>query len=95
MPSFKFGQIVVESKDFHKQNQLTDIFMINVNKVVISDRAPHNHGKDYISLCTILQLNQVDGEEFLPLFMKTSKNILNYGVSQYDKISFNVSEVPD
>ena len=80
MPSFKFGQIEVESKDSHKQNQLTDIFMIDVNKVVVSDRAPHNNRKDWRYIAGY----QVDGEAFLPLLIKTPKNILSYGVSQYD-----------
>ena len=35
--SFKFGQIEVTSKEFQKQRQVTDILMINVNKVVFSD----------------------------------------------------------
>ena len=31
--SFKFGQIEVTPKEFQKQRQITDILMINVNKV--------------------------------------------------------------
>ena len=34
-PSFKFTQKVIASKDFHKQQLVTDIFMIHVNKVVV------------------------------------------------------------
>ena len=44
---FKFGQIEVASKDFHKQRQITDIFTIDVNKVVLSDKVPCNNGKDW------------------------------------------------
>ena len=44
---FKFGQIVVASKDFHKQRQITDIFAIDVDKVVLSDKMPCNNGKDW------------------------------------------------
>ena len=33
---FKFGQIEVASKDFHKQRQVTDIFSTDVNKMVLS-----------------------------------------------------------
>ena len=36
---FKFGQIEVTSKDFYKKRQITDIFMIDVNKVVLSDKS--------------------------------------------------------
>ena len=34
---FKFGQKEVTTKDFYGQIQITDIFMIHVNKVVVSD----------------------------------------------------------
>ena len=44
---FKFGQIEVASKDFHKQRQITDIFTIDVNKVVLSDKVSCNNGKDW------------------------------------------------
>ena len=93
---FKFGQIEVASKDFHKQRQITDIFTIGVNKVVLSDKVPCNNGKDW---CYILGY-EVDGETNIPLFIKTPKNIFSYGVSQYDKkssfaMSFNISEAAE
>ena len=47
MKMFKFGQIEVASKDFHKQRQITDIFTTDVNKVVLSDKVPCNIGKDW------------------------------------------------
>ena len=34
---FKFGQREVTIKDFYKQRQITDIFTIDVNKMVVSD----------------------------------------------------------
>ena len=43
---FKFGPIEVAYKDFHKQGQVTDIFTIDVNKMVLSDKVPCNNGKD-------------------------------------------------
>ena len=51
-----------------------------------------SNGKD----CRYIAGYQVDGT-LTPLFIKTPKNILSYGVSQYDKnsactMSFNVSE---
>ena len=66
--------------------------MIDVNKVVISDKVACNNGKD----CRYVVGYQVD-EEMIPLFIKTPKNIFSHGVSQYDKnstytMSFNVSE---
>ena len=88
----KFGQKVVTTKDFYGQRQITDIFTIDVNKVVVSDKVPCNNGKD----CRYIVGYQADGG-LVPLFIKTPKNIFSYGVSQYDKnsaytMSFNVSE---
>ena len=70
-----------------------DIFTIDGNKVVLSDKVPCSNGKD----CHYIVGYQVDGETIIPLFVKTPKNIFNYGVSQYDKnsaytMSFNVSD---
>ena len=88
----KFGQKEVTTKDFYGQRQITDLFTIDVNKVVVSDKVPCNNGKD----CRYIEGYQVDGA-LIPLFIKTPKNIFSYGVSQYDKnsaytMSFNVSE---
>ena len=88
----KFGQKEVTTKDFYGQRQITDIFTIDVNKVVISNKVSCNNGKD----CRYIEGYQVDGG-LVPLFIRTPKNIFSYGVSQYDKnsaytMSFNVSE---
>ena len=88
----KFGQKEVTAKDCYGQRQITDIFTIDVNKVVISDKVRCKNGKD----CRYFVRYQVDGG-LIPLFIKTAKNIFSYGVSQYDKnsaytMSFNVSE---
>ena len=88
----KFGQKEVTSKDFYRQRQITNIFTMDVNKLVISDKLPCNNGKD----CRYIVGHQADGA-LIPLFIKTTKNIFSYGVSQYDKnsackMSFNVSE---
>ena len=89
---FKFGQKEVTAKEFYSQRQITDIFTIDINKVVVSDKVSCNNGKD----CRYIVGYQVDGA-LIPLFIKTPKNIFSYGVSQYDKNSaytmpFNVSE---
>ena len=34
---FKFGQKKVTAKEFYKQRHITDIFTIDVNKVMVSD----------------------------------------------------------
>ena len=88
----KFGQKEFTTKDFYRQRQITDIFTLDVNKLVISDKVPRNNGKD----CRYIIGYQVD-RVLIPLFIKTAKNIFSYGVSQYDKnsaytMSFNVSE---
>ena len=88
----KLGQKEVTTKDFYGQRQITDIFTINVNRVVISGKVWYNNWID----CHYIIGYQVDGG-LVPLFIKTPKNIFSYGVSQYDKnsaykISFNVSE---
>ena len=89
---FKFGQKNVTAKDFCRQRQITDVFTIDVNKVVVSDKVPCNNGKD----CRYIVGYQVK-KALIPLFIKTPKNIFSYGVSQYDKdsaytMSFNISE---
>ena len=88
----KFGQKEVTIKDFYGQREITDIFTINVNKLVISDKVPCNNRKD----CRYIVGYQVDGV-LISLFIKAPKNIFSYGVSQYHKnsaytMSFNVSE---
>ena len=88
----KFGQKEVTTKDFYGQRQITDIFTMDVNNLVVSDKIPCNNGKD----CRYAVGYQVDGAP-VPLFIKTRKNVFSYGVSQYDKdsaytMSFNVSE---
>ena len=92
---FKFGQKEITAKDFYKQRQITDIFMIDVNKVIVSDKVSCNNGKD----CRYIAGYQVDGA-LMRLFVKTPKNIFSYGVSQYDKssaytMSFNVFEATE
>ena len=69
-----------------------EVFTIDVNKLVISDKVSCNNGKD----CRYIVGYQVDGVS-ISLFIKTPKKIFSYGVSQYDKnsaytMSFNVSE---
>ena len=88
----KFGQKEVTTKDFYEQRQISDLFTIDVNKLVVFDKVSCNNGKD----CRYIVGYQVDGA-LMPLFMKTPKNIFSYGVSQYTKnsaytMSFNVFE---
>ena len=64
----KFGQKEVTAKDCYGQRQITDIFTIDVNKVVISDKVRCKNGKD----CRYFVRYQVDGG-LIPLFVKTAK----------------------
>ena len=88
----KFRQKEVATKDFYGQRQITDLFMIDINKLVVSDKVPCNNGEDY---CYIVGY-QVD-EALIPLFIKAPKHLFSYGVLLYDKnsaytMSFNVPE---
>ena len=88
----KFGQTEVTTEYFYGQRQITDLFTIDVNKVVVSDIVSCNNGKDYHYI-----IGYQANETLIPLFIKTSKDIFSYGVLPYDKnsaytMSFNVSE---
>ena len=74
------GQKGVTTKDFYWQRPITDIFTIDVNRLVVSDKVPCNNGKD----CCYIVGYQVD-EALIPLSIKTPKNIFSYGVSQCHK----------
>ena len=52
----RFGQKEVTTTDFYRQRQIADIFTIDVNKVVISDKVLCNNGKD----CCYIEGYQVD-----------------------------------
>ena len=82
----KFGQKEVTTKDLHGQRQITDIFTIDVNKLVVSDKVPCNNGKD----CHYIVGYLVD-EGLVPLFIMTPKNIK----SSVYTMSFNVSEAKE
>ena len=89
---FKFGQKEVTTKDFYKQRQITDIFTLDVNKMVVSDKVSCNNRKE----CWYIVGYQADGT-VIPLFIKMPKNKFSFGVSQYNKnsahtMSFNISE---
>ena len=60
----KFGQKEVTTKDFYGQRQITDIFTIDVNRAVISDKVSCNNGKD----CHYIVGYQVNGG-LVPLFI--------------------------
>ena len=73
---FIFGQKEITTKDFYGQRQITDIFTIDVNKVVVSDKVSCSNGKD----CCYIVGYQVYWA-LVPLFMRTPKNIFSYGVT--------------
>ena len=49
----KFGQKEVTTKDFYGQRQITDIFTIDANKVVVSHKVSCNNEED---CCCIIRL---------------------------------------
>ena len=53
----KFDQKEVATKDFYGQRQITNVFTIDVNKVVASEKVPCNNQKD----CRYTVGYQVDG----------------------------------
>lgn len=61
MSSFKIGEKEITFKDFHKQRQVINIFTIDINKVILSDRAPCNNGKD----CRYIAGYQKEGETII------------------------------
>ena len=88
----KFGQKEVKTKDFFGQRQITNLFTIDISKVVVSDKVPCSNGKD----CRYIIAYQAN-EALMPVFIKTPKNIFSYGFSQYGKnsaytMSFSVFE---
>ena len=76
----KFGQKEVTTKDFYEQRQINDIFTIDINKVVVSNKVPCNNGKD----CHYIVGYQADGVVML-LFIKAPRDIFSYSISRYDK----------
>ena len=60
---------------------MPEIFKINANKIVLSDRVTWNNGKDW----QYIRGYQVDGETIVTLFIKAPKNIFSYDTSQYNK----------
>ena len=43
MSCFKLFQIEIEFKDFYMQKQVTDIFTIHLNEVVVSNKVSYNN----------------------------------------------------
>ena len=54
---FKFGQKEIAAKEFYSQRQITDIFTIDMNKVMVFDKVSCNNGKG----CRYIVAYQVDG----------------------------------
>ena len=69
---FTFGQKEITTKDFYGQRQITDIFTINVNRVVVSGKGSCNNGKEWRYIVGY----QVD-EAPIRLFTKIPKNIFS------------------
>ena len=62
-------------KIFTKQQEVTDIFMIDLNRVLVLDKVLSQNRKDWWYVIGY----QVDEEMVIPLFLKTRKNVFSYG----------------
>ena len=69
----KLGPVKVAANNFVKQRQITDIFTIDLNKMVLSDKVSCNNGKDWRYIVGY----QINGEKIIPLLIKTPKNVIN------------------
>ena len=72
----KFDQKEVTMKGFHGQRPITDIFTIEINKLVVSDKVSCNNEKDRRYIVGY----QNDGA-LIPLFIKTPPN---FNILQFD-----------
>ena len=80
--SFKFGQVSVSSKDFYKRKQISDLFSLDYDKVVVSDPIQCNNGKDKRYVIGYGTSNGI-----IPLYIKTPKNVFSNAVRQYSENS--------
>ena len=63
----KISKKEVRTKEFHGQRQITDIFTIDLNKVVVSDKVSCNNGKE----CRFTVGYQVDGDNDTTIYQDT------------------------
>ena len=49
--TLKFNNIIINKKEFHKSKKPIDLFSVNVNQIVVSDKFKHNKNvfKHFIS----------------------------------------------
>ena len=64
------------------QNQENHRYTLDHDKIVVSKSIPCNEGKDQ---CYTVRYE--DGDEIVPLYIKTPPKVFSYGVSQYSKNS--------
>ena len=76
----QFGQKSAESKDFYKNKRITNT--VDHDKIVVSKSIPCNEGKDQC-----YTVGYEDGDEIVPLYIKTPPKVFSYGITQYSKNS--------
>ena len=80
--TLKFNNIIINKKEFHKSKKPIDLFSVNVNQIVVSDKFKHNkkvfkhfigyqEGKIVKPLCIILP--QMSG--YIKYFENGGKNM--------------------
>jgi len=90
----KFGQILVDSKDFYRVYKVTDNVIVDLDKITLSEGAIANKADTRFTIGY-----EVEPGKVIPLYIKTPKNCWSSGVSRYNensawKMGFKVSEDP-
>ena len=78
----QFGQTAIDCKDFYKRKGISDIYSLDLDKIVVSNNIPCNKGKDQRYV-----VGYEDDGEIVPLYIKTPPKVFSYGVSQYSENS--------
>ena len=87
---YKFGQIEIASKEFNSEYKLTNI--VDLEKIRVSEGVVANKHDTRYTIGYEIELGQI-----VPLYIKTPKDCVSSGVSQYNesspwKMGFNVGE---
>ena len=80
--SLKFGKVIITKKEFYKVREITDPIDIDLDNIVVSDITSAHDGKDE-KLIVGYQMEKT----IIPLLIKTPKNIVSTGVTQYNENS--------
>ena len=95
MSLLKFDNVAMSSKDFYKNKQITDIYTLDENNIVVSNPIPANggHDKKYF-----IGYKKSEGL-IIPLLVKTPKDVYSNGVCRYNdnskyQMGLNLEDYP-